>query len=515
MSSQAAPNSLLSGEPPEKLPKDLQGTKVLFFTLDALFNRDYAIECALEKCRRLNSDLHSKSIGELKNAYSAAMAAAYQQHIRAQVQRPALEGTGPQAPVCKVGMIFRQLNLNMPSPAERQSIGEEFAHEFSQRRLEVYGASHCLRQLKRLDYSVVVVDHDFDWEVVKHLEFWRYIDAMVISKELLVRKPDPRVFQRAFVACGVSANKSVVVGRSLEDDIKGILDAGAEPILHMPAYNHSVMDFQGTRVHVVRNMSELLTVIERLPENNQQVPAQHHQAPPPVHLPIVDAPQNQEHPNNQNSGYSAQYLYQGPNQAQHPVPYPNMAGYERARPSWEINQFPPVLSEPSSGYSPRSPPPLPSIRLFPPTEDYGISIRNHVENRDHDGYGHGTSLDWLTTKGGYPPGVPIPHQISNSLDAGHRDQQHSRHDYGESGMVSTAQDQYQIGTASSYHAPHEPRERTMSEQIPPSIDVSGEHWRYTPTRRSVSMVEKDYLNSWGTGHARHRREKWEPPNQRR
>ncbi|VTT78448.1 unnamed protein product [Fusarium fujikuroi] len=428
MSSQAssskevvAPNPQPPPKPPEELPKELQGGKFIFFTLDTLFNRDYAIECALKKCRDLNQDLQSKSMDELKRAYRGAMDEAYRQHIQTQLHGPGLQhNNNPQVPMDKVGLMFQQLNLELPSASERKRIGNEFAVEFNRNRFEATGASHLLKQLKRLDYSIVVADHSFDWDIVNHLNFWHDVGAMILTEDLLVRKPDPRVFQKALDGCEVSAKTALVVGCSVEEDILGILAAGAEPILYMPGHNYMTMDVQGTRVLVVRTMAELSLEIHLRPENSQLVPAQHNQPPPrpqhPVHPPMVYAPQNQENPSDQNAAPSSarqrlpsmrlhppteDYGTSSVNPAHRSSPSPSTQNYGPRAPT-PATEVPTPNGQGSRSVSPDSNSPvhssggstprgwLPSMRLYPLTEDYGISIGNHNGDRDqprsrHDG----------------------------------------------------------------------------------------------------------------------------------
>ncbi|KAF4503246.1 hypothetical protein FAGAP_512 [Fusarium agapanthi] len=341
-------------QPLEKLKRDLQSRKVIFFTLDTLFNRNHAMECALERCRQINPDLGGKTLDELKRGYRDAMTAAYRRHIHTQLHGLAPVGcppnSNPQALNDKVGMIFQQLNLTPPSVSERKLIGGEFAAAFSRNRLEVHGASHTLLQLKHLEYTIVVVDDALDWDVVKDLNFWQYIDAKIISEDLLVRKPDPRVFQKALDAYGVSPKHAVIVGCSIEEDVAGIMNTGAEPILYMPGCNRTVMDVRGTRVLVVRTMDEFLLEIKRRPENSHLVPVQQQQAPPvphPIHPQMVYARQNPEHSNDQNDGPSSQ--------SQNPPSDPKPVEDGHASQSRERTRFLPVLSQPGpSGETPRN-----------------------------------------------------------------------------------------------------------------------------------------------------------------
>ncbi|KAF5981699.1 hypothetical protein FBULB1_4637 [Fusarium bulbicola] len=333
-------------KPPEKPKRDLQSRKVIFFTLDTLFNRNHAIECALERCRQINPDLASKTLEELKRGYRDAMAEAYRRLIHTRLHGSGSAGLPPNSTLQvlndKVGMMFQQLNLNPPSASERKRIGGEFGAAFSRNRFETHGASHALLQLRHLEYTIVVVDDALDWDVVKDLNFWLYIDTKIISAELVVRKPDPRVFQKALNAYSVSPKNAVIVGCSIEEDIAGILNAGAEAILYMPGYHHTTMDFGGTRVVVARTMDELLSEMKGRPENSHLVPVQQQQqqvppVPYPIHPQMVYAPQNQGHSNNQN--------YQPSSQSQHPPsdPKPDEDGRavqsrKRPRPSSSLFQ---------------------------------------------------------------------------------------------------------------------------------------------------------------------------------
>ncbi|KAI7760991.1 hypothetical protein LZL87_012144 [Fusarium oxysporum] len=376
-------NPLSPPKPPENLALHLQGGKVIFFTLNTLFDRDHATERGLEKCRQLNQDLRNKPMEELKRGYHGAMVAAYRQLLRSQVHGSAPRGfhpsSIPQVSVDKVGMLFQQLDLNPPPASERQLIGREFAGEFSRNRFEVRGASRCLGELKQLKYAIVVVDDVVEWDVVKHLNFWHYIDALITSADPTVRKPDSRVFQKALDVCRVSPKNAVIVGSSVNDDIVGIMEVSAEPILYNPSQNYALVEVKGRRVLVIRTMAELVSEIRSRPENRGLVQYQQQQLHPvpalpalPALPPMVYAPQDQGYLDDRNGEPSGQYPHGGPSQPQHPSSDPK-PGYlddghvnqprERSRPS-------PALSEPdSSDENPRS-------DELPKVQDRDRSIRD-------------------------------------------------------------------------------------------------------------------------------------------
>ncbi|KAG7411213.1 Glyceraldehyde 3-phosphate phosphatase [Fusarium oxysporum f. sp. rapae] len=585
-------NPLSPPKPPENLALHLQGGKVIFFTLNTLFDRDHATERGLEKCRQLNQDLRNKPMEELKRGYHGAMVAAYRQLLRSQVHGSAPRGfhpsSIPQVSVDKVGMLFQQLDLNPPPASERQLIGREFAGEFSRNRFEVRGASRCLGELKQLKYAIVVVDDVVEWDVVKHLNFWHYIDALITSADPTVRKPDSRVFQKALDVCRVSPKNAVIIGSSVDDDIVGIMEVSAEPILYNPSQNYALVEVKGRRVLVIRTMAELVSEIRSRPENRGLVQYQQQQLHPvtalpvlPAHPPMVYAPQDQGYLDDRNGESS------GPSQSQHPSS-DQKPGYlddghvnqprERSRPS-------PALSEPdSSDETPRShglpkvqdrdrsikdferdvrlAPPLnrvpskrrrdesviqgtslPTNPQVPPRHDQGHLY--YAAMGEYNGPARG-SFHGASTQGRRPPSpkpatvfgsandhhspgihstshplmyrrwspspprllpriTPYPptegYGISSPHDAGYQDQQrswHSGRDYEVSGSTYPTRDQYQAETASPYQTSHEPRSRTLSQQIGPSPGVFDGPWRDGSARRTASMSEGDVHRPWET-----------------
>ena len=59
----------------------------------------------------------------------------------------------------------------------------------------------------------------------------RCVDAVVISAELGVAKPDPAIFRAALERLGASAAEAIHVGDSVEADVAGARAAGLEAVL--------------------------------------------------------------------------------------------------------------------------------------------------------------------------------------------------------------------------------------------------------------------------------------------
>ena len=68
-------------------------------------------------------------------------------------------------------------------------------------------------------------------DVLERTELRPLVDAVVISAELGVAKPDPAIFRAALDRLGAAAEGSVHVGDSLEHDVAGARAAGLEAVL--------------------------------------------------------------------------------------------------------------------------------------------------------------------------------------------------------------------------------------------------------------------------------------------
>jgi putative hydrolase of the HAD superfamily len=67
-------------------------------------------------------------------------------------------------------------------------------------------------------------------DVLERTELRERVDAVVISAEVGVAKPDPAIFRTALERLGASAGDAVHVGDSVEHDIAGARAAGLEAV---------------------------------------------------------------------------------------------------------------------------------------------------------------------------------------------------------------------------------------------------------------------------------------------
>jgi putative hydrolase of the HAD superfamily len=68
-------------------------------------------------------------------------------------------------------------------------------------------------------------------EIVAHFALDDYMDAAVSSADTGAVKPAPRMFSTLFALLRVSPTDTVMVGDSVEDDVKGAIACGCAAIL--------------------------------------------------------------------------------------------------------------------------------------------------------------------------------------------------------------------------------------------------------------------------------------------
>ena len=69
------------------------------------------------------------------------------------------------------------------------------------------------------------------WKILERFDLTRFFDAVVISGELGLRKPHPKIFKEALELLEVEASEAVFVGDSLKADINGAKNMGLKTIL--------------------------------------------------------------------------------------------------------------------------------------------------------------------------------------------------------------------------------------------------------------------------------------------
>jgi HAD superfamily hydrolase (TIGR01549 family) len=95
---------------------------------------------------------------------------------------------------------------------------------------------------------------------LQKLDFEKYFDYIVLSRDLGVRKPDPEIFNFVLNSWGIEGSEAVHVGDSLENDVQGGKNAGMKTVWIK-------RDEEMTNIHpdfVISKVTELPALFNRL-----------------------------------------------------------------------------------------------------------------------------------------------------------------------------------------------------------------------------------------------------------
>ena len=113
---------------------------------------------------------------------------------------------------------------------------------------------------------------DVQREKLARTELGRYFGAIVISAELGLGKPDPRLFARALDALGVAAADATMVGDSLLRDVAGARRAGMRTVwLDRRLWDEEGPE-PGARIERLSDLPAVLDALERRPASPRATP---------------------------------------------------------------------------------------------------------------------------------------------------------------------------------------------------------------------------------------------------
>jgi YjjG family noncanonical pyrimidine nucleotidase len=134
---------------------------------------------------------------------------------------------------------FRRLFGAVGAPSDRETIARAAAtyrEGYRRVRQPIAGAAALLAAVS--DHArIAIVSNNLleeQEDKLRHCALDRYVDVLVVSEEVGVSKPDPRIFEIALDRLGVAAGDTVMVGDSWTADIAGARAAGIRAIWFNP-----------------------------------------------------------------------------------------------------------------------------------------------------------------------------------------------------------------------------------------------------------------------------------------
>lgn len=199
---------------------------MLFDLDDTLFDHSFGAREALAMVHRKHECFAAIPFDDFERAHA--------EHLET-LHRDVLAGTtGVDAARIE---RFRRLLAAAGAPGgEAAAAAVVYREAYVKARRAVRGA-HALLAALRTEARIVIVSNNILAEQREKLEFCglaAHVDALVVSEEAGVAKPDPAIFGVALDRAGARPEEAVMVGDSWAADIAGALAAGIVPVWFNP-----------------------------------------------------------------------------------------------------------------------------------------------------------------------------------------------------------------------------------------------------------------------------------------
>lgn len=211
---------------------------------DTLFDHQHCAREALAGVRRLHDCFTAVDAGTLERAHS---------RILEDLHRDVLAGR-LDLHTARVER-FRRLYLDAGVEAGAE-LAVETAAAYRERYLEarqaVEGAHDFLASVRTRAVVVIVSNNllDEQQDKLRHCGLDRHVDGLVVSEEVGVSKPAPRIFEVALERAQVTAGEAVMVGDSWRNDVEGARAAGIRAVW----FNRDGREAPDATVPVIRSL---------------------------------------------------------------------------------------------------------------------------------------------------------------------------------------------------------------------------------------------------------------------
>ncbi|MCP4192663.1 MAG: HAD family hydrolase [Planctomycetaceae bacterium] len=198
---------------------------VLFDLDDTLYDHLHSARQGLISLSRRHLTLRDVPVPVLEERYSQALEKSHLQMLRGDL-------TQTEARSRRMQEFFGSFQMPLTDDAAIAEHGR-FRHDCDQAFELVQGAGEILRRLRELEIRMAIITNNLVSEQIsklKQLGIEDYFEVVSISEEVGVSKPDPEIFEVTLDRLSLQANEVVMVGDSLESDIRGAQAAGIRTV---------------------------------------------------------------------------------------------------------------------------------------------------------------------------------------------------------------------------------------------------------------------------------------------
>lgn len=199
---------------------------VLFDLDDTLFDHRHCARAALEAVYRAHVCLRAHAFDEIVRAHGEHLEAL---HLEVLAGTLALDAAREER--------FRRLLVAAGGePALAPGAAAMYRAHYMMTRRAIRGAVEVLASLHVIARIVIVSNNLLaeQQDKITRCGLAPHVDALVVSEEAGVSKPDPGIFRLALAAGGASPAEAVMIGDSWVADVSGAHHAGIAPVWFNP-----------------------------------------------------------------------------------------------------------------------------------------------------------------------------------------------------------------------------------------------------------------------------------------
>lgn len=127
-------------------------------------------------------------------------------------------------------------------------------------------AAEVLAQLKN-KYKLAIISNvlpktaaDTVHDLLKETQLFDFFDAIAVSSEVGVSKPDLRIFETVLDELNVKPEEAVMIGNTISTDIFGGNAIGMKTVLFQPSQEYQRSEWE-TPDHTIHSLKELLELM--------------------------------------------------------------------------------------------------------------------------------------------------------------------------------------------------------------------------------------------------------------
>jgi putative hydrolase of the HAD superfamily len=202
---------------------------VLFDLDDTLFDHRQCARMALTELHHAHTCFHGTAFGDFERMHAVLLE---DLHRRVMMGEVPLDLARQE----RFRRLFQAVGVS-PDDDTVTAAARAYREGYLKVRQPVAGAARLLGLVKERALVGIVSNNllEEQQDKLRHCRLDGYVDALVVSEEAGMSKPDPEIFSIALRRLGCTAAEAVMVGDSWAADIVGAHAAGIRPVWFNPA----------------------------------------------------------------------------------------------------------------------------------------------------------------------------------------------------------------------------------------------------------------------------------------